>query len=517
VSRAEAKPSASAQTPQPVERLPFDQYQRYRLVSDLLAELGGGDRPLEVLDVGGRTALLRQFLPGKRITLVDLESSPERGLVLGDGAALPFRDASFDLVAAFDTLEHVPPRSRDRFVAECARVARRWVVLAGPYEAPAVAEAERLLQRFLKEKLASEHRYLEEHRSHGLPRREAVEAQLEGLDARVKSFGHANLERWLALMCMSLYMDDDPALRPLAGAFHAFYNRSLYASDHAEPVYRHAVVAAFRGAKLPEGRWLATPAAAPRGALAEVLGLASELVAFDRERAAWRSERDALRKVASDLEEDVAGHRAALREAHAELERKGEGIAQLEREMERERGEGRAAITALGTDLAEHGRALAAAQAELAAKGRGIAALEREMARERREGEAARTALAADLSEHRRTLQALAADLETERREGSAAREALARDLDEHRKSLATLEADLAAHRTSLEALRAELAGTLAAAQAIQDELRATNAAAAAVNLTLGERERELERLRGELRSRWRNLKRAFSLRKPSA
>ncbi|HVS08736.1 MAG TPA: class I SAM-dependent methyltransferase [Planctomycetota bacterium] len=420
-----------------VERLPFDQYQRYRLVSDLLADLDGGARELEVLDVGGRTALLRRFLPGRRITLVDLEPSAERGLVLGDGAALPFRDGAFDLVAAFDTLEHVPPASRERFVAECARVARRWVVLAGPYEAPEVAEAERLLQRFLREKLESEHRYLEEHRTHGLPRREAVEAQLEQLDARVKSFGHANLERWLALMCMSLYMDDDPSLRPLAGAFHAFYNRSLYDSDHAEPVYRHAVVAAFRGAKLPEGRWLAAPAVAPRGALAEVLGLASELVAFDREREAWRSEREALRKVAADLEQDVAGHRAALREAHAELDRKGRGIAELEREMERERGEGRAAISALEADLAEHGRALA------------------------------------------------------------------------------VLEADLAAHRTSLEGLRGELASTLAAAQAIQDELRATNAAAAAVNLTLGERERELERLRAELRSRWRNLKRALRLRKP--
>ena len=499
-----------------VERLPFDQYQRYRLVSDLLAELDGGGRELEVLDVGGRTALLRRFLPNRRIMLVDLEPSGESGLVLGDGAALPFRDGAFDMVAAFDTLEHVPLSSRERFVAECARVARRWVVLAGPYDAPAVAEAERLLQRFLKDKLASEHRYLEEHRAHGLPERAAVEAQLEKLDARVKSFGHANLERWLALMCMSLYMDDDPALRPLAGAFHAFYNRSLYATDHAEPVYRHAVVAAFGGAKLPEGRWLAAPAAAPRGALAQVTGLSAELVAFDRERAAWRSERDALRKVAADLEEDVEGHRAALREAHGELERKGKGIAQLEREMERERGEGRAAITALETDLGEHGRALAAAQAELASKGRGIAALEREMARERREGAAARAALAEDLSEHRRTLQALAADLETERREGSAARVALAKDLDEHRQSLATLETDLAAHRVSLEALRGELAGTLAAAQAIQDELRATNAAAAAVNLTLGERERELERLRAELRSRWRNLKRALSLRKPA-
>ncbi len=107
-----------------VEQLPFDQYQRYRLVADLLGALRGKHKPLEVLDVGGRTALLRGFLTKDHITLVDIESSAERDLVLGDGTRLPFRDKSFDVVAAFDTLEHVPPQLRTAFVSECARVSR---------------------------------------------------------------------------------------------------------------------------------------------------------------------------------------------------------------------------------------------------------------------------------------------------------------------------------------------------------------------------------------------------------
>ena len=98
--------------------LPFDQYQRYRLIADLL-ELWprkGRARPLRVLDVGGRTALLRPFLPGAEITLVDVEASQESGLVLGTGSALPFQDGAFDVVCAFDTLEHVPPAGRSDFV-----------------------------------------------------------------------------------------------------------------------------------------------------------------------------------------------------------------------------------------------------------------------------------------------------------------------------------------------------------------------------------------------------------------
>ena len=114
--------------------LPFDQYQRYELVRALLENVRQPGESLDVLDVGGRTALLRQFLTQDRVHLVDVEPSDADGLILGSGARLPFADDSFDLVAAFDTLEHVPPPLRDDFVAECARVSRRYVMLAGPYD-----------------------------------------------------------------------------------------------------------------------------------------------------------------------------------------------------------------------------------------------------------------------------------------------------------------------------------------------------------------------------------------------
>ena len=81
-----------------VAALPFDQYQRYRLASDLLDEVRPKGTTWSVLDVGGRTALLRSFLPRDRVVPVDLEASSERPLVLGDGSALPFADASFDAV-----------------------------------------------------------------------------------------------------------------------------------------------------------------------------------------------------------------------------------------------------------------------------------------------------------------------------------------------------------------------------------------------------------------------------------
>src|SRR5207253_2018048 len=111
-----------------------------------------------------------------------------------------------------------------------------------------------------------------EHRHNGLPSQNATEAGLRQAGARVETIGHGNLERWLALMSLSMYLDYEPHLRPLAARVFRFYNASLYASDHDEPVYRHAIVGALADARLPRrshdkaGR---TAPAAPRGALSK--------------------------------------------------------------------------------------------------------------------------------------------------------------------------------------------------------------------------------------------------------
>jgi len=329
-----------------VLRLPFDQYQRYRLVADLLDTLRDGDRPLRVLDVGGGTAVLRRFDAKDDITLVDVvDAGVREGMVVGDGCRLPFGDDAFEVVCAFDTLEHVPPPRRGAFVDECARVASRWVVLAGPYDAPGVRRAEETLQRLLRDKLSFVHHYLEEHRAHGLPDRDAVERRLRERGADVATLGQANLERWLALMVLSLVLDHDPALRDLAGEVHAFYNRNLYASDHAKPVYRHVVVAAFAGAPLPAVASLQPREAAPAEALAPFTLLTAELAAFDRERERWRHERAAFEGSVATLRADLTAHEAT--------------VARLREDLESARHEAAESIEKLELDLGAHRETLA--------------------------------------------------------------------------------------------------------------------------------------------------------------
>ena len=296
----------------PTLRLPFDQYQRYRLVADILEELRPEGQRLTILDVGGRTALLRAFLPDDTVHLVDVEGSEQAGLVLGDGSRLPFADGAVDAVVAFDTLEHVPRQGRGAFLDEALRVAGRWTIIAGPYDTEGVAEAEELLTRFVHGKMNTNHRYLEEHASNGLPSLDESVGRLARGGARVAAVGHANLKRWLALMCAELYMDRDPQLRALAADYYEFYNASLYASDHAGPVYRHALVAAKGEAPLPEAEGLLGPSSAPESVFEPVAALVRQLVEFDVQREVVKREWDRLEGVNADLQLDLEGHRETL-------------------------------------------------------------------------------------------------------------------------------------------------------------------------------------------------------------
>ena len=479
--------SLNAQVAVDVTRLPFDVYQRYRLVADLVERLADG-RALSLLDVGGATGVLRSFLQGHRITLVDVQDSVQPGFVYGDGSRLPFVDDAFDLVVTCDTLEHLPVEARDAFLDECARTARSGVIIAGPYRAERVDEAEETLRAFLREKMQIEHRYLEEHRTYGLPVRAEVEARFEARGLRVTSIGHGNLDRWLALLCTSMYMDEDVHLRRIAGDVYAFYNQALYASDVGEPVYRHAVVALAPGMSLPRAEDLFEPGSAPEGSLEPFLHLAAELFAFDRERDVYDAERARLTAVVDGLVADLDGHKAR--------------VGTLEQDLDGHRG----TLEQREEDLAGH-RAL-------------IEQLER-LSTERLE---ALTATELDLEGHRRTVEGLRTtsgqtqrhadelerELERVREEARGERERLAREIAELRTIVEDRERSLNEHSALVETLRDDVTTRREYGEELERELREANALASRLNDELGAERAENAALREELASRWRSLKRAL-------
>jgi len=490
--------------------LPFDQYQRYRLVADLLEQLRGERDSLVVLDVGGRTALLRTFLEGDRIHLVDVEESEEPGLVLGDGAKLPFGDSTVDAVVTIDTLEHVPPAGRASFVAECARVARRWVVIAGPFATEGVAEAEERLGSFVGEKLGIVHRYLNEHHEHGLPSLEETEDELRSAGGVVRSVGHANLERWLALMCLSMYIDRDAPLRAIAPEFFRFYNVALYGLDQTPPVYRHAVVAALDGSSLPELEVTSREAVAPPESFETIGHLVRELVGFDLERDVVKREWARLEGVNRDLVTDLEQHEATLAECREirdeqvgvieELRaREGELLGnekELEAEIERERAESGEAITGLEADLGEHRRALGAAEEELRAHQELLPVLNGQLEEQ-----------AAELVRRGEEMASQRAELEYVHAELAGEIQDLQADLEAQGAELVERGAELTRQRVEFESVHTELAEEI---RNLHAEIEARGKEMERLGRELAEERELIARLRVELASRWKNLRRVF-------
>lgn len=104
-------------------------------------DLGG-----EVLEIGPGYGVTTRWLAPRTGALTALEVDPAMAADLrdalggepgvdvrhGDGAALPFPDASFDAVVCFTMLHHVPtPAEQDRLFAEAARVLRPGGTFAG--------------------------------------------------------------------------------------------------------------------------------------------------------------------------------------------------------------------------------------------------------------------------------------------------------------------------------------------------------------------------------------------------
>jgi len=479
---------------EPTTRLPFDVYQRYRLVADLVERLADG-KTLWVLDVGGATGVLRSFLQDHRITLVDVQDSDQPGFVYGDGSKLPFVDDAFDLVVTCDTLEHLPAEARDAFLGECARTARRGVVIAGPYRHERVDEAEETLRAFLHEKLAIRHRYLEEHRTYGLPVRAEVEALFERRGLVVTSIGHGNLERWLALLCLSMYMDQDPHLRRIAKDVYAFYNEALYASDVYEPVYRHAVIAVQPGVHLPTPGELFQEGAAPEGSIEPFVHLAAELFAFDRESDVYEAERSRLTAVVDGLVADLDGHKARALTLERDLDGHRGTLSTLESDLTGNR----ALAERLQRESTERLEALTATELDLEGHRRTVEALRREVVEHTSHGDE----LARELTRAR-------ADAEDVRAAADRESDRSAREHTQQLEVIADRERSLTEHRELVETLRDELGTRREYGESLERELREVNALASRLNEEVAAEQAEKRTLEHELASRWKSLKRVL-------
>ena len=225
--------------------LPFDQYQRYRIVADAVERLREGSDPLRILDVGDSEGIILSFLPEDRITILDRSDTEEiSGFVKGDATALPCEDESFDYVASVDVYEHIEPESRERYLSELWRVARRGVLLAAPFDSDVVRGAERVANDFHRSVHVRENVWLEEHAEIGLPQLDGTRKFFEGRGDTVSVLPNGYIPHWLAMICLTFYSSKfEGGSGSVFDRVNAFYNEFMYGSDNAEPCYRYLLVA----------------------------------------------------------------------------------------------------------------------------------------------------------------------------------------------------------------------------------------------------------------------------------
>ena len=222
--------------------LPFDQYQRYKMVEELVGLIRQGRR-LRILDVGGHPGLIRDFLPEDDTFILDVLPPEALNCAQGDGARLPFKNDSFDLVVSIDTLEHIPSDWRLGFLEEQLRASRDYVLLAAPFEDENISLAEQIVNEFFIKKIGHSNDSLEEHFANGLPRLSETLSFFDDSGVQHLEIPNGYLYSWLVMMMALPAAQALPNSEELVAMINRFYNQNLYVSDNRPPCYRTVILA----------------------------------------------------------------------------------------------------------------------------------------------------------------------------------------------------------------------------------------------------------------------------------
>jgi len=231
--------------------IPFDQYQRYRLVSDIINKFRDKGQSFKIIEVGASAeGNLKHFLPQDQIYLLDKELPPDypdtENYTVADITKTDL-DGTYDFVISVDTYEHIPEDKREKFVEDLLEHSSIATIIAAPFDTPGVREHEAIANEVYRHTHGRDHRWLQEHISNGLPSLFRTEKIIKrhGLKYQVIPSGY--LPRWFEMITLYLQTEGRPDLARAMKELNRFYNKNLYRYDNQEPAYRQVIVAAKNG------------------------------------------------------------------------------------------------------------------------------------------------------------------------------------------------------------------------------------------------------------------------------
>ena len=221
-------------------KLSFDQYQRYRMVADLINN--ERSKPvMNILDIGSGPVDISELLPDDKITRLDTERGNEAGYICGSALDMPFRSGSFDMVISCDMFEHIKPDERETFLNELDRVSGEMFIIACPFSGPEIEEAEALVNSFHKDLFGDEHKWLVQHRENGLPSLERLRTWISSKSYGAEVLQNGSLDSWLPMMFLGTYLGKHNEWE-IYFRLNSIYVRDIYSGDNYSPSYRNMIV-----------------------------------------------------------------------------------------------------------------------------------------------------------------------------------------------------------------------------------------------------------------------------------
>ena len=233
-------------------RISFDQYQRYKLVSDIINKYRlNQDKVFRILEVGaGNEENLKNFLPADHIYLLDKEY-PQNYENIGNylsGDILKINlTETYDFVVSIDSYEHVPASSREIFIEKLLMPSNIATIIAAPFDTPGVRECEVFANESYKLRHGFEHKWLKEHIQNGLPSLQFTLELIDRFGYNCRSIPNGFLPRWFEMISLILTTERNPEFSKIVAEINEFYNTKFYEYDNQSPAYRQVLVVNKKG------------------------------------------------------------------------------------------------------------------------------------------------------------------------------------------------------------------------------------------------------------------------------